>query len=91
MKAFCSRERFLDNSTLATGGLRLSAAHATTSLDITPRPSGEYACQTGTTAAIYGPLEGIAWASLDHLDGPQPVGRKTPNTWGLYDMLGNVR
>ncbi|MER7075908.1 SUMF1/EgtB/PvdO family nonheme iron enzyme [Micrococcus luteus] len=40
---------------------------------------------------MYGPLEGIAWASLDHLDGPQPVGRKTPNTWGLYDMLGNVR
>ena len=37
MKAFCSRERFLDNSTLATEGLRVSAVHATTSRDITPR------------------------------------------------------
>ncbi|MEO4037844.1 SUMF1/EgtB/PvdO family nonheme iron enzyme [Micrococcaceae bacterium Sec6.3] len=50
----------------------------------------EYACRAGTTSPTYGPLEDIAWTSLDHLDGPQPVGRKQPNGWGLYDMLGNV-
>lgn len=50
----------------------------------------EYACRAGTTSPTYGPLEDIAWTSLDHLDGPQPVGLKKANPWGLHDMLGNV-
>ena len=50
----------------------------------------EYACRAGTTSPTYGPLEDIAWTSIDHLEGPQPVGRKEPNAWGLQDMLGNV-
>ena len=50
----------------------------------------EYACRAGTTSPTYGPLEDIAWTSLDHLAGPQPVGQKKANPWGLHDTLGNV-
>lgn len=50
----------------------------------------EYACRAGTTSATYGPLEVTAWTNLDGVDGPQPVGQKQGNPWGLYDTLGNV-
>jgi formylglycine-generating enzyme required for sulfatase activity len=62
----------------------------------------EYACRGGTTEATYAGdlvlkdaahapvLDGIAWYAANSSDGPHPVALKTPNTWGLYDMLGNV-
>ena len=50
----------------------------------------EYACRAGATSPTYGPLMDIAWTSLDHLAGPQPVGQKKANPWGLHDTLGNV-
>ena len=50
----------------------------------------EYACRAGTTGPHYGDLREIAWTSLDGVDGPQPVRRKQPNAFGLYDTLGNV-
>ena len=55
----------------------------------------EYACRAGTdTPFFFGPdpkqLGEYAWY-LDNSDArPHEVGRKKPNPWGLYDMLGNV-
>ena len=50
----------------------------------------EYAARAGTTGDRYGSLDGIAWYE-DNSDGrTHAVGRKAPNAWGLYDMLGNV-
>ena len=50
----------------------------------------EYAARAGSTARYYDSLSAIAWFS-DNSDGaPQPVGLKTPNAFGLQDMLGNV-
>ncbi|OMH31214.1 SUMF1/EgtB/PvdO family nonheme iron enzyme [Tersicoccus sp. Bi-70] len=43
----------------------------------------EFACRAGTGGPTYGDL-------ADDVDGPQPVGRKVPNGFGLHDMLGNV-
>ena len=62
----------------------------------------EYAARAGTTSALYtggltlrgerhGPeLDAIAWYGGNSGRKTHPVGRKQPNAWGLYDMLGNV-
>ncbi|QRX90553.1 formylglycine-generating enzyme family protein [Streptomyces noursei] len=50
----------------------------------------EHACRAGTTGPRYGQLDEIAWHQGNSGGRIQPVGAKQPNTWGLYDMLGNV-
>lgn len=50
----------------------------------------EYACRAGTDGPTYGPLADIAWTAGDSVDGPQPLGGKRANHFGLFDMLGNV-
>ncbi|MEM9650384.1 MAG: SUMF1/EgtB/PvdO family nonheme iron enzyme [Bacteroidota bacterium] len=50
----------------------------------------QYACQTGTKEIRYGKLDEVAWYKNNSNDQTQEVGRKKPNEWGLYDMLGNV-
>lgn len=49
-----------------------------------------YASRAGTEGARYGELTEIAWTSNDDVTGPQPVGQKHPNAFGLTDTLGNV-
>ncbi len=50
----------------------------------------EYACKAGTTGIRYEQLELIAWYKDNSLMTSHSVGQKEPNSWGLYDMLGNV-
>ena len=53
----------------------------------------EYAARGGLTSERYGPLDEIAWHkenSGSFYADPFPVGQKTPNAFGLHDMLGNV-
>jgi hypothetical protein len=50
----------------------------------------EYACRAGTSGATYGPLDCVAWHFGNSNHRPHPVGEKSPNPWGFYDMLGNV-
>ena len=49
---------------------------------------------TGTTATDKTRADVVAWTNwnLDNIPRrrSQPVGKKAPNAWGLYDMLGNV-
>ena len=47
----------------------------------------EYACCAGTTSNYYGDY---AWYKGNSQQTTHPVGQKKPNTWGLYDMRGNV-
>ena len=51
----------------------------------------EYACRAGSTGERNGDLDRIAWHSGNAEKRTHPVGEKEPNTWGLYDTLGNVR
>jgi formylglycine-generating enzyme required for sulfatase activity len=53
----------------------------------------EYACRADSTG-LREPLSEVAWfdgnASRVGVDHAQPVGRRKPNAWGLFDMYGNV-
>ncbi|MER6251424.1 SUMF1/EgtB/PvdO family nonheme iron enzyme [Streptomyces sp. NPDC001584] len=50
----------------------------------------EHACRAGTTGPRYGPLDDIAWHRGNSQERIHEVGGRLPNSWGLYDMLGNV-
>jgi formylglycine-generating enzyme required for sulfatase activity len=54
----------------------------------------EYACRAGTkTAYTFGDdpaqVGDFAWY-VENAEKPQPIGKKKPNPWGLFDMHGNV-
>lgn len=55
----------------------------------------EYACRAGTATPYFfgsttAKLGDYAWFERNSDGHPQPVGRKKPNPWGLYDICGNV-
>ena len=55
----------------------------------------EYACRAGTTTDWYfgsteSQLVNYAWYRANSSDRTHQVGLKLPNSWGLYDMNGNV-
>ncbi len=51
----------------------------------------EYACRAGTTGEYSGVLNDIGWFSENSGNAIHEVGKKSPNSWGLYDMHGNVQ
>jgi formylglycine-generating enzyme len=52
----------------------------------------EYACRAGGQPLKPGKpeLKQVAWYADNSDAQTHPVGKKSPNRWGLYDMLGNV-
>lgn len=50
----------------------------------------EYSCRAGTSGELYGEIDQVAWYKKNSNGSTQGVGKKEPNPWGLYDMLGNV-
>lgn len=50
----------------------------------------QYACKAGSTGYRYGDIGDIAWYCENSEGRIHEVGKKKPNKWGLYDMLGNT-
>ncbi|MFC1852841.1 SUMF1/EgtB/PvdO family nonheme iron enzyme, partial [candidate division CSSED10-310 bacterium] len=50
----------------------------------------EYACRSGTSGAFSGNLDKVGWYHSNSESRLHPVGEKRPNSFGLYDMHGNV-
>ncbi|HMF37721.1 MAG TPA: SUMF1/EgtB/PvdO family nonheme iron enzyme, partial [Isosphaeraceae bacterium] len=51
-------------------------------------------CRAGTKSPYFygddpGQLGDYAWY-VENAEKPQPIGKKKPNPWGLYDIHGNV-
>ena len=50
----------------------------------------EYAARAGDITARYGPIDSVAWYSVNSGKKTHEVGQKQANGFGLFDMLGNV-
>lgn len=50
----------------------------------------EFAASGTASGPRYGPLDAISWYDPNSNDSTHDVGLKQPNSYGLYDMLGNV-
>jgi sulfatase modifying factor 1 len=69
---------------------RVNGASPVLSVRLPTEAEWEYGCRAGTPGARYGMLDAVVWYKGNSGGQTHPVGGKTPNAWGLYDMLGNV-
>jgi formylglycine-generating enzyme len=77
-------------SAYVVDGLEVTCDWTSSGYRLPTEAEWQYACTAGTPAYRYGPLEDIAWYAGNSDGVAHPVGLKTPNAWGLHDMLGNV-
>jgi len=50
----------------------------------------EYVARAGSVGPRYGPVNDVAWFSGNSNASTHKVGMKSPNSFGVYDILGNV-
>lgn len=70
--------------------VRAASVYDCTGYRLPTEAEWEYAARAGAVAALYGPLEDIAWVASNSGGETHPVGTKAANAWGLHDVLGNV-
>ncbi|MGD2086137.1 MAG: SUMF1/EgtB/PvdO family nonheme iron enzyme [Candidatus Aminicenantes bacterium] len=89
---FCNRlsEKSGLKPVYTINGEKVTADWHTKGFRLPTEAEWEYACRAGTTGERYGEIDQIAWYDKNSNGSTQGVGKKEPNPWGLYDMLGNV-
>lgn len=71
-------------------GDRVTADFSAAGFRLPTEAEWEYACRGDTGGDSYGEIDKIAWSKNNSGGSTQGVGKKEPNPWGFYDMLGNV-
>lgn len=71
------------------------AQHSGQTVRLPTRAEWQFACRAGSTQAYTGgddesALTACGWYKANAQGQTQPVRRKLPNAWGLYDLHGNV-
>jgi len=73
---------------------RLNGKERTAIYRLPTEAEWEYACRSGSSTIYYwGNARGVgahAWYDGNSGETPHSVAKKTPNAWGIYDMIGNV-
>lgn len=80
--SFCAKLTMLEHS-----ANRLSYKYEYT---LPTEAQWEYACRAGSTGDYAGDLDAMGWYRDNSHGIIHPVAQKLPNSWGLYDMHGNV-
>ncbi|HDR7588928.1 cytoplasmic protein [Bacillus mycoides] len=75
---------------ISDGGQKVSCNVESNGYRLPSEGEWQYACKAGTTGYTYGELDKIAWYNKNSNGKIHEVGKKEPNAWGVYDMLGNV-
>jgi formylglycine-generating enzyme required for sulfatase activity len=81
---------------MAQGFIRkLNQTEGTNKYRLPTEAEWEYVCRAGTTTKYsFGngveELPDYAWYNINSANRTHPVAQKKPNSWGLYDMHGNV-
>ena len=70
--------------------IRRLNAKSVTKFRLPTEAEWEYASRAGTSWDSYSSLNDIGWGKVNSGGTTHPIGQKRPNSFGLYDMLGNV-
>ena len=69
---------------------RLNEAERSLSYRLPTEAEWEYAGRANTLSSQFENLESMAWGTTNSRSQTHPVGQLQANSWGLFDMLGNV-
>jgi formylglycine-generating enzyme required for sulfatase activity len=76
--------------TLEQGGKKVLCDWEANGFRLPRESEWQYACKASTIGYQYGEINEISWNYENSGGRMHEVGKKEPNKWGLYDMLGNT-